>query len=77
MVEPTSLTEMTISDVLDRWPQTAQVFQAYNMACVGCVVAPFYTIVDAALVYGVSVEEFAGRLAAVIDSPAGSIPPTS
>lgn len=60
------LREMTIDEVLTRWPQTAQVFHEYNMACVGCVVAPFYTIVDAANVYGLSPDEFISRLAEVI-----------
>ena len=38
------IAEMIISDVLARWPETAVIFQKYNMACVGCVVAPFYEL---------------------------------
>ena len=64
--------EMTITEVLTRWPETAQVFHEYNMACVGCVVAPFYTIADAADVYGLSPAEFAAELLTLIS---GATPP--
>jgi hypothetical protein len=38
---PEALGEMKITDVLERWPATADVFHTYTMACVGCAVAPF------------------------------------
>jgi len=52
------IANMTITSVLDRWPQTADVFNQYNMACVGCPVAPYYTVTEAAMVYKLSVAEF-------------------
>ena len=52
------IANMTVSSVLDRWPQTADVFNRYNMACVGCPVAPYYTIAEAATVYKIPVDEF-------------------
>ena len=58
----TELVEMTIEDVVDRWPETALVFHRHNMACVGCPVAPFYTIADAASVYGLDAEVFVTEL---------------
>ncbi|HMT20252.1 MAG TPA: DUF1858 domain-containing protein [Promineifilum sp.] len=58
--------EMIITDLLERWPETADVFRDHAMACVGCAVAPFYSITDAALVYGLSPEQFAAELLAVI-----------
>lgn len=61
------LAQMSVADVLAKWPQTAEVFHEYEMACVGCVVAPFYTITDAANVYGLPPYEFISRLEAVID----------
>jgi hybrid cluster-associated redox disulfide protein len=62
----TPLGQMSIADVLERWPETARVFQEYRMACVGCVVAPFFTLVDAASVYQVSPEQFLADMAAAI-----------
>lgn len=57
-----ALGAMMITDVLERWPATADVFHGRAMACVGCAVAPFYTISDAAHVYGFPPEEFAAEL---------------
>lgn len=61
---------MLISDLLERWPAAADVFHDYAMACVGCAVAPFYTIEDAALVYGLPPEQFAADLLRAIESSA-------
>ncbi|WP_157912781.1 DUF1858 domain-containing protein [Candidatus Promineifilum breve] len=65
---PEALGEMIITDVLERWPNTADVFQNHAMACVGCAVAPFYTINDAALVYRLPVDDFLAELLAVIQT---------
>ena len=67
-VPPTrdALVEMTIEEVLTRWPQTAVIFHQHNMACVGCAVAGFYTVVEAASVYNLPLEQFLGELVAVI-----------
>ena len=65
------IAEMTVSAVLDQWPQTADVFNQFNMACVGCPVAPYYTITEAATVYNLSVDEFVAVLEKTIEeSPA-------
>lgn len=61
-----SLAGMVISDVLERWPATADVFHTHTMACVGCAVAPFYTIQDAAEVYGLAPDDFITDLLAAI-----------
>lgn len=60
------IAEMIISDLLERWPETAAIFHKYNMACVGCVVAPFYTIEAAISIYGVNRDQFLRELAASI-----------
>jgi hybrid cluster-associated redox disulfide protein len=67
---PAALGQMIITDVLERWPKTADVFHNHGMACVGCAVAPFYTLNDAALVYGLSPERFAAEVAAAVRSAA-------
>ena len=67
MPEAGQLAEMKISEVLAQWPATADVFHKHAMACVGCVVAPFYSIADAANVYSLPEDEFIAELSAVID----------
>jgi hybrid cluster-associated redox disulfide protein len=48
---PTS--DMTVAEILEAWPESVEVFQDYKMACVGCVMAPFDTMVDVARTYEV------------------------
>jgi hybrid cluster-associated redox disulfide protein len=64
------LGRMIITDVLERWPQTADVFHNHNMACVGCAVAPFYSVRDAALVYNLPPDEFIDEMLALIGAVA-------
>lgn len=61
-----SLAEMTVAEVLVKWPQTTWVFHRHNMACVGCAVAPFYTIADAADIYHLSLDQFLAELEEVV-----------
>jgi len=61
-----ALGRMMITDVLERWPQVADVFHNHAMACVGCAVAPFYSITDAAMVYRLSTEQFVDEMLSVI-----------
>lgn len=63
---PDQLGLMLITSVLERWPKTADVFHEHAMACVGCAVASFYTINDAALVYGIAPNNFVEELLQVI-----------
>ncbi len=54
--------QLTVAEVLERWPATAAVFGQRCMACVGCAMAPFDTIGEAATVYVVQVEGFLAEL---------------
>lgn len=67
------LGNMMITDVLERWPRTAEIFHNHAMACVGCAVAPFYSISDAAIIHGLVPEQFADELLAAIRDSRGSI----
>lgn len=54
--------ELTVAEILDRWPQTISVFLGRRMACVGCAVAPFETPVDVARIYRVDLTPFLHEL---------------
>lgn len=69
MLTAETLGRMMITDVLERWPQTAEVFHNHAMACVGCAVASFYSIGDAALVYRLPPEQFIDEVLAAISAP--------
>ena len=57
-----TLREMLVADVLERWPATAEVFNAHATGCVGCVLAPFCTVFDAADNYHQPPEQLAAEL---------------
>ena len=63
-IDSEKIAQMVISDVLEQWPETAVVFHKYNMACVGCVVAPFYDIEAAIEIYRLDRDQFLQELAA-------------
>jgi hybrid cluster-associated redox disulfide protein len=39
--------DLPLGLVFLRWPEVAVVFRARGMACFGCPIAPFHTVVDA------------------------------
>lgn len=43
--------DLTVADVLERWPKTVAAFQQLKTACVGCTMAPFDTLRDVANIY--------------------------
>jgi hybrid cluster-associated redox disulfide protein len=62
-----------VADVLAEWPATAAVFAGYRMACVGCAMAPYETVAEAAAKYRVPLARLANRLAAAAAAgPAGA-----
>lgn len=52
--------ELTVAEVLERWPQTVSAFQKLKTACVGCTMAPFDTLRDVARIYDFRLEEVMG-----------------
>ena len=58
----------TVEDLLKKWPETADVFNRYGMACVGCVVAPFYSVGNAIEIYNLDRDEFLDALLQAIKS---------
>jgi len=54
--------DMNIKEVIDKYPETIDVFAKYNMGCIGCIAASFEKIKDIAGVHGVDVESFVNDL---------------
>jgi hybrid cluster-associated redox disulfide protein len=61
-----TLTVATVESVLTRSPRAAKVFLDHGMACVGCTMAPFDTVADAADAYGLDAHRLAAELAGTI-----------
>lgn len=51
--------DMPLQVLFNHWPTAASVFLAHGMLCFGCPIAPFHTVIDACLEYGL--DEFRFR----------------
>jgi hybrid cluster-associated redox disulfide protein len=58
--------QLSISELLSRWPETIPVFFQNHMLCVGCSMANFDNLEDAASNYAIPWEVFHASLIAVI-----------
>ncbi len=54
--------DVPLQRLFERWPELGQVFIEERMLCFGCPIAPFHTVVDACLEYGLDEDEFRARL---------------
>ncbi len=50
--------ELPLLVLFDRWPETAGLFLSRRMLGSGCPVAPFHTVTDACLEYGLDAAGF-------------------
>jgi hybrid cluster-associated redox disulfide protein len=67
MVEPFPIDiQSTVSDILERWPETAAVFHTAKTACLGCVMAPFCTVEAVASIYQLDLEQLLADLQVAI-----------
>ncbi|MFH1100893.1 MAG: DUF1858 domain-containing protein [Methanobacteriota archaeon] len=48
--------EMTIKEVIDKYPESALVFMKYNVGCIGCLAASFEKVKDIATVHGIDIK---------------------
>ena len=58
MTEDKITEDMTIREVIDKYPETMAVFAKYNIGCIGCIAASFEKIKDIAMVHGTDVKSF-------------------
>ena len=60
---------MLMADLMSAWPQVIPVLLARRMACVGCDMARFETLADAARIYGLDLQKLMADLNRVIENP--------
>jgi hybrid cluster-associated redox disulfide protein len=56
MSSPPITPDQLVEEVLHAHPQAARVFIRHRMACVGCPMAPFMTVAEAAAAYDLPTE---------------------
>jgi hybrid cluster-associated redox disulfide protein len=54
--------DMPLDMVMSIWPDTVVVFLRHKMLCVGCMVNPFHTVIDACREYGLDEKMFRAEL---------------
>ena len=54
--------DMSLADLMTRWPETIPVFLRHKMLCVGCLISPFHTIVDACREHDLDEHSFVAEL---------------
>lgn len=63
--------QMTIAEVVQKYPQTVPVFLAHGLMCFGCAIARFENIEQGAVAHGIDVDALLKDLnAAVSEQPA-------
>ncbi len=60
--------DLPLADLMATWPQTLPVFLRHQMLCVGCLISPFHTIVDACEEYGLDEESFVAELIRAVEA---------
>jgi hybrid cluster-associated redox disulfide protein len=58
--------DMSVDEIMRRWPETIRVMIRHGMLCVGCPIGTFHTVVDAALAHAVDEASFLAELLAAI-----------
>lgn len=54
--------DMTVDEIMRRWPATIRVMIRNRMLCVGCPIGSFHTVIDACTAHDIDVEAFAQEL---------------
>lgn len=47
-----------ISDVIDKYPETFEIFTDHNIGCIGCMSAKFETLEEGIGMHGIDVDKF-------------------
>jgi hybrid cluster-associated redox disulfide protein len=58
--------DMTIEEVVQRFPETIQVFTRHGVVCLGCSAAQYDDLEHGAVVHGLDTQEFLEELNACI-----------
>lgn len=61
--------QIAMADLMAIWPQVIPTLLERHMACVGCDMARFETLADAARIYGLDLRHLLADLTRAIDKP--------
>lgn len=58
--------DMTIMEVIQNYPETVEVLQAYNLGCLGCIAASGESIEQGLSAHGIDVDEAIKKMNAAL-----------
>lgn len=58
--------DMSITEIVSKYPNTFPVFSQYGLHCIGCISANFENLEQGALAHGINVENLVADLNRVI-----------
>lgn len=59
--------DMSIIDIVEKHPNTIEVFQSYGMGCIGCMAARFENLEQGALAHGIDINSLIKDLNSAIN----------
>jgi hybrid cluster-associated redox disulfide protein len=62
MEKSTFTLDMTVDQVMKRWPASIRVFLDFRMGCVGCPIATFHSVDEASREHRIDAATFLGAL---------------
>lgn len=54
--------EMSISEIVEKYPQTVDVFMKHGMGCLGCAAARFENLAQGAMAHGIDTDKLVADL---------------
>lgn len=54
--------DMGITETVQKYPETIEVFMRFGMGCIGCAAASFENIEEGAMVHGIDPDEIVSKL---------------
>ncbi len=54
--------EMSIGEIVEKYPNTVDIFKNFGMGCLGCAIAHFETLEEGVMAHGIDLDEILGAL---------------
>lgn len=67
--------DMTVDEIMRRWPSTIGVLIRHGMLCIGCPIGVFHTVADACAAHVLDEDSFVSELLEAIRSAAAADEP--
>lgn len=67
--------DMSVDEIMRRWPATIRVMMRNGMLCIGCPIGVFHTVSDACAAHALDEDSFVGELLEALRSAAATDEP--